>query len=76
MKKIVCARVQPPNAPGASITRAQSSHTVPCSPSKSRSSSRARPSALDPGSPQSKPFFYRWLDTWKSQNGGDHGQSR
>lgn len=76
MRKIISALVQPPNSPGASITRAQSSHTVPGSPSKSRSSSGAQHPAAQPENPQPKPFFHRWLDTWKSQNGGEHGQSR
>ncbi len=76
MREIISALVQPLNSSGVSITRAQSSPTIPGSPSKSRSSSGDQHPVAEPGNPQPKPFFHRWLDTWKSQNGGEHGQSR
>jgi hypothetical protein len=83
MNKIVSAFFQRPRSLGPSLVRAQSSHTIPRSPAKSisHSSSAAKHSRREPANPQPKPFFHRWLDawksqTWKSQNGGDHGQSR
>jgi hypothetical protein len=79
MKKIISALVErpQPRPPRISIVREQSS-PVPHSPSKpiSISSSGANRSRPEPPNPQPKPFFHRWLDTWRSQNGGDHGQSR
>jgi hypothetical protein len=78
MKKIISARVQRPRSLDATVAGAEYSPTIPCSPSKSLSSasSPAKRSAPEPANPQSKPFFHRWLETWRAQNGGDHGQSR
>jgi len=78
MKKIISARVQRPRSLDATVVSAEFSPTIPCSPSKSlpSASSRAKRSAPEPANPPSKPFFHRWLETWRTQNGGDHGQSR
>ncbi len=78
MKKIISARVQRPRPQDATVVSTEFSPTIPCSPSKSLSSasSPGKRSAPEPANPQSKPFFHRWLETWRDQNGGDHGQSR
>jgi hypothetical protein len=76
MKKIVSALFQRPRSLGPGIVRTQSSHTAPCSPTNPSSSSQTKRSRSESANPQPKPFFHRWLDTWKTQNGGDHGQSR
>jgi len=76
MTKILSALFQRPRSRGPSIVRTQSSHTIPCSPSNPGSSSRAKRSHSEPANPQPKPFFHRWLDIWRTQNGGDRGQSR
>jgi hypothetical protein len=69
MKKFVSALIQ---RPGANIIRAQSSPTILFLRSKSvtGSSSEATRSRPQPASPQPKPFFSRWLDAWRSRNGG------
>jgi hypothetical protein len=78
MKKIISARVQRPRPQDATVISAEFFDTIPCSPPKSLSSasSPVKRSAPEPNNPQSKPFFHRWLETWRAQNGGDHGQSR
>ncbi len=78
MKKIISALVPRRRSPHATLVSAEFLPTIPCSPSKSLSSSSppAKRSAPEPANSQPKPFFHRWLDTWRTQNGGDHGQSR
>lgn len=78
MKKIISALVPRRRSPHATLVSAEVSHSIPCSPSKflSSSPSPTKRSAPEPANSQSKPFFHRWLDTWRTQNGGDHGQSR
>jgi hypothetical protein len=78
MKKIISAGVQRPRSLDATVVSAEFFDIIPRSPSKSRSSasSPANRSAPEPADPQPKPFFHRWLDTWRAKNGGDHGQSR
>jgi hypothetical protein len=72
MKKIVSALIQRPRSPRASVARAQSSHITLCTPPKSvsNSSPEAKRSRPEPANPQPDPFFSRWLDTWRTQNGG------
>jgi hypothetical protein len=71
MKRIPFTLVQRPPLLSATIIRAQSSDSI-----LSSVPSRAKRSCPEPANPRPKAFFERWLDAWRSQNGGDHGQSR
>jgi len=78
MKKIISALIRRPRSLHSTVVNPEVLPAIPCTPSKSLSSSSSRTKrfAPDPANPQSKLFFHRWLDTWKTQNGGDHGPSR
>ncbi len=71
MRRILFTVVQRPPLLSATIIRAQSSDSIV--PSLSPQAKRSCP---EPANPRPKAFFERWLDAWRSQNGGDHGQSR
>jgi hypothetical protein len=72
MKKIFPTLVQRPRSLGASIVRVPSFPATRRAPSTSlpNSSAEAEHSRPDSGNRQLKPFFIRWLDTWRSQNRG------
>jgi hypothetical protein len=72
MKKLISALIQRPRSADASIVRAQSSPTTLSARSTSFADSfaKAKRSWPNPANPQLKTFFSRWLDAWRSQNGG------